>query len=74
MNYKTKLIEIINNVNMEEETFITSLKYKKEELDEMMNKGIILFNLRDFCRRNMENEIISNAVLDKFMIVNGILL
>lgn len=31
MNYKTKLIEIINNVNMEEETFITNLKYKKED-------------------------------------------
>ncbi|MBU3174055.1 ClbS/DfsB family four-helix bundle protein [Clostridium estertheticum] len=69
-NYKL-LLELDNNKEMINNFFY--LEDLLEELDEMINKDIILFNLREFCRRNMENEIVSNAVINNFMIVNDIL-
>ncbi|MBX4267275.1 ClbS/DfsB family four-helix bundle protein [Clostridium estertheticum] len=69
-NY-TLLLELDNSKEMINNIFY--LEDLLEELDEMINKDIILFNLRNFCRKNMENEIVSNAVLNNFMIVNDIL-
>lgn len=54
---------------------ITNYFYLEEllnELDEMTNKDIILFNLKEFYKRNMNNEIVSTVVLDHFMTINNI--
>ncbi|MBU3144701.1 ClbS/DfsB family four-helix bundle protein [Clostridium sp. CF012] len=54
---------------------ITNYFYLEEllnELDEMINKDILLFNLKEFYKKNMKNEIVSTVVLDHFMAINNI--
>lgn len=43
-----------------------------EELEEMKNKDIILFNMRDFYEKNINNEIVSTVVLNHFRTINNI--
>ncbi|MDD3223957.1 MAG: ClbS/DfsB family four-helix bundle protein [Clostridium sp.] len=64
------LLEIDNSEAIINDFFYLGEIY--EELDEMQNKDSILFNLKEFHKQNIDNEIISNVVLKHFFTVNNI--